>query len=534
MIARKVFPTTSYEGSRNDKYLSGQEDGAQRSKASIITSVAQYFPTKKIKDDQQTSIEQNLQPNQFTTEIVQSEIATDDYEQLYEDLQTNDYDQAYVDQQSQVNDYDQLFTDQQSEVNDYDQLLPEPDVTEVNEYSDGNQVFEDEQSHYDDQQVNDHTLSSVDQPNQVNEDPAASTNDEQVVIQQTSVTSPLIQLSTTAVYSQINKMTKSLSQYMPSINLNQSNIQMQSINNESQLSTDQQVIDESNSQQNLTTQEILYSKIGTMTKSVSQYFPTTMLPEQNPQILIQVENEEKPTRYGYYKKEALLIIKHYDLYPCTLEEMIIFDYVLKMQTYFRPMCFHWSWKPILVDEYDSHGTTPICLAVKLRRDMISYILLNNGADPNLADIPTCRTPIMYSSYYGNDDITEALIFAGADVNCVDIFNMTALMMACATKNMNLKVVKLLVDNFAKLDAQDKNGWTCLHYAVRSQSDNSVEVINYLLAHGANRKIRDNKKLTVSEYYIIFRFTYYELTIYIISRRFTLPSTLNMINVKLLL
>lgn len=208
---------------------------------------------------------------------------------------------------------------------------------------------------------------------------------------------------------------------------------------------------------------------------------------------------------SYMQQEFIMCLKHYDLYPCTLEDMVIHNYIEKTDGLFHPFCCRISCKQIPINEYNQYGTTPLCLAVKLQRKDIIYMFLQNGADPNLAELSTSRSALMFAAYLGDFQVAEMLIKSEADVNHTDNSMITPLMMSCSSKLINLQVVKLLVENNADLHAQDKNGWSCLHYAVRSESEMAVEAIRYLLVSGADKKIRDHSKLTVRLACIYFLF-----------------------------
>lgn len=67
------------------------------------------------------------------------------------------------------------------------------------------------------------------------------------------------------------------------------------------------------------------------------------------------------------------------------------------------------------------------------------------------------------------------------INSVDQDGRTLLMNAC--RNNNFYTVKSLLMQGATITLQDKDGWTALMYAIRSNSD--PEIIQYLINHGAD-------------------------------------------------
>ena len=81
-----------------------------------------------------------------------------------------------------------------------------------------------------------------------------------------------------------------------------------------------------------------------------------------------------------------------------------------MATYFHPACFRWSKKNLLtMNDYNQKGSTLLCLAVKLQRVECTILLLSNGADPNLFDKITLRSPLQFACYFGNYLLVTALI-----------------------------------------------------------------------------------------------------------------------------
>ncbi len=81
-----------------------------------------------------------------------------------------------------------------------------------------------------------------------------------------------------------------------------------------------------------------------------------------------------------------------------------------------------------------------------------------------------HTPLMIP----NPRIQEALIKAGADVNALNNYNQTALMIA-AYVGIG-EVVKLLLDNGADKNIQDDNGATALDYAIDGEQEHIVKIL----------------------------------------------------------
>ena len=60
-------------------------------------------------------------------------------------------------------------------------------------------------------------------------------------------------------------------------------------------------------------------------------------------------------------------------------------------------------------------TTPLNVAVREGHTNVAHLLLEEGADPNIANI-RAMTPLMYATMCGHIDITQALLNNGADPN----------------------------------------------------------------------------------------------------------------------
>lgn len=113
-------------------------------------------------------------------------------------------------------------------------------------------------------------------------------------------------------------------------------------------------------------------------------------------------------------------------------------------------------------------------------------LLAKGVSPNV--IRESRTSVlMMAAMLPNSDICDALINAGAVVNCRNEQGITPL--HCAN---TAKAAELLINAGAELEATDDQGMTPLHYAVLKRN---VSVIEVLLRHGANYLMPNDKGIS---------------------------------------
>ncbi|MDP2142602.1 MAG: ankyrin repeat domain-containing protein [Gallionella sp.] len=96
------------------------------------------------------------------------------------------------------------------------------------------------------------------------------------------------------------------------------------------------------------------------------------------------------------------------------------------------------------------------------------------------------TPLMISSFNGNEDMAELLIRSGADVHTTD--NAGYGPMHWAAFNGYRNVIKLLVIKHANVNARSNHGWTpLLQAATRGQLDAGIA----LIAAGANVNLSSN-------------------------------------------
>ena len=96
------------------------------------------------------------------------------------------------------------------------------------------------------------------------------------------------------------------------------------------------------------------------------------------------------------------------------------------------------------------------------------------------------TPLMYAAYVGHDTIVNLLLDYHVDVNArtTTKYGATPLMLAASCGNES--IVFFLLQSGAKIDIQDKRGWTCLFYATYQGHH---KVVKLLLENGADKEIR---------------------------------------------
>ena len=117
-----------------------------------------------------------------------------------------------------------------------------------------------------------------------------------------------------------------------------------------------------------------------------------------------------------------------------------------------------------LNKRDKNGETHLFRAVKNGDIRTVKKLLRDGANPNVANNHKL-TPLHHAAYWGETEICEMLVKAGADVHQHNGLGWTALHSAAVSGGMKArrKVIDLLKKAGAKDDIKDKQGWTAADY-----------------------------------------------------------------------
>lgn len=137
------------------------------------------------------------------------------------------------------------------------------------------------------------------------------------------------------------------------------------------------------------------------------------------------------------------------------------------------------------------GYTPLMIAAATGNAQMVRVLLQRGADPNLATPlvdPSNRvkagvmqeggyTALMLAAAYGPLDLVEALVAAGADVNARDVRGLTPLMFAVASDRANPVIVQRLLAAGADAGGRSTAGDRALEWARKFGRSDVVRVLN---------------------------------------------------------
>ena len=126
------------------------------------------------------------------------------------------------------------------------------------------------------------------------------------------------------------------------------------------------------------------------------------------------------------------------------------------------------------------GVTPLLAAALEGHTDICGLLLAHGSDVNAMHHIEKRTALHYSAIKGQNNLVEALLSWGAEVNQQDYFGSTPLHAAC--QEGHLLCVFTLLKAGASITLPDDQGSLPIHLAAGS---NRVEIVRTLLEHGCS-------------------------------------------------
>lgn len=133
--------------------------------------------------------------------------------------------------------------------------------------------------------------------------------------------------------------------------------------------------------------------------------------------------------------------------------------------------------------------TPLMLAAERENEDIVRLLLDNGANVNMANF--CGyTPLIFATEQGNEHIIRLLLERGADASQMDQSGNTQLLIAAARGRDN--VMSLLLNGMADVNHTDHWGYTALMVAAFELKKGAVRL---LLDKGADAEARNNKGFT---------------------------------------
>lgn len=137
--------------------------------------------------------------------------------------------------------------------------------------------------------------------------------------------------------------------------------------------------------------------------------------------------------------------------------------------------------PDILNSFSQDGFTPLGLAAFFGHLPIVKLLLDKGANPNIAANNQFKVaPIHSACAISNFEIVNLLITYRADVNAKQMQGVTPL--HATAHNGQTKLLKLLIDNGADINAKMDNGQTPLSMAIEKEFHETAELITKLGGH----------------------------------------------------
>lgn len=137
------------------------------------------------------------------------------------------------------------------------------------------------------------------------------------------------------------------------------------------------------------------------------------------------------------------------------------------------------------------GLPALMLAIKLSANKATKLLLEQPSLRVEVRSPEDESPLMLAAFVGDVDLCAVLIAKDADVNKT---GWTPLHYAAT--NAHIPVVRLLLENFAYIDAASPNGSTPLMMAAMYGNSSTVKL---LLEAGADPSLKNSKGLTAMDF-----------------------------------
>ena len=134
-----------------------------------------------------------------------------------------------------------------------------------------------------------------------------------------------------------------------------------------------------------------------------------------------------------------------------------------------------------VNVINKDGATPLLLACSIAQAESVALLLSLGADPNMADADGETSILNAIEGYCSVQTMQKLIDDGASVNAINNKGLTALLKACAYRQMD--VVNVLLEAGADPTIVDDVHYSSLHAAVDGRC--SLDTLQALIDHGAH-------------------------------------------------
>ena len=125
------------------------------------------------------------------------------------------------------------------------------------------------------------------------------------------------------------------------------------------------------------------------------------------------------------------------------------------------------------------------------RQEIAIYLVEKGAKVNVNESKTMKTPLHYAVKNGYYELVKLLVNKGADVNAIDIYMQTPLLILARFADDSFEAIAdILLKNGADINAQENYGYTPLLLGIKNQHE---AFVRYILKKGADLSIKTWQK-----------------------------------------
>lgn len=145
-----------------------------------------------------------------------------------------------------------------------------------------------------------------------------------------------------------------------------------------------------------------------------------------------------------------------------------------------------------INARNKHGYTVLIQASICYNPHLVKIILEHGADPNIKTRFLGFSALYWACDRGCVETIKLLLSHGANVNILNDHNVAPLHLTSLYGHT--EATKLLLENGADVNAKDIYGDTPLHQVALGNRSN-VETAIYLIGHGANKNIKNDKGKT---------------------------------------
>lgn len=142
-----------------------------------------------------------------------------------------------------------------------------------------------------------------------------------------------------------------------------------------------------------------------------------------------------------------------------------------------------------LDVTDERGWTPLMISSFNGNEEIAQLLIASGANIRIKD-KSGYGPMHWAAFNGYSNVVKLLIAKLADVNAQSHHGWTPLLQAATRGHADTCTV--LIEGGANVNAESNDGWTALHKAC---ANGHIEVVKLLLAAKANRDAQHEGGLT---------------------------------------